>query len=138
MSYITAKEVAGYWREMTTEEYERAENLIPGVEDALRAEAKKRGKDLDVMLTNEEITESLLKVVLAGIIVRTLSVNTSGSSGVLSQESQSGLGYAWSGTYVSDGGGLIHILNNDLKRLGLVRQRYGVIDLYGADAEGGA
>ena len=52
----------------------------------------------------------------------------------LSQESQSANGYTWSGTYAIPGGGIAGaIMNNDLKRLGLCRQKYGVIDFYYAE-----
>jgi len=47
----------------------------------------------------------------------------------LSQFSQSALGYTVSGTYLTPGGG-IFIKNSELQRLGLKRQRYGVIDFY--------
>lgn len=131
MSYITADDVESLWRALTTEESERIEALIPGIEDALRMEASKRGKDLDEMVTNGIITEDLLKLVEAGIVKRIISREESGSNDLLSQESQSALGYTWSGTYVTTGDGIISILNSDLKKLGLLRQRYGVIDFYG-------
>ena len=47
----------------------------------------------------------------------------------MAQESQSGLGYSWSGTYAVPGGGIGNaILPSDLKRLGLKRQRIGIYD----------
>jgi hypothetical protein len=50
----------------------------------------------------------------------------------MTQESQSALGYTWSGTYAIAGGGIAQaIMRNDLKRLGLKRQNYGVIEYYG-------
>ena len=46
----------------------------------------------------------------------------------MTQESQSGLGYSWSGSYAVPGGGIANsILNNDLKKLGLKRQKIGVM-----------
>ena len=48
------------------------------------------------------------------------------------QESQSALGYTWSGTYLSPGGGLF-IKDSELKRLGLKRQKIGGINIYGED-----
>lgn len=44
----------------------------------------------------------------------------------MSQESQSALGYSWSGTFAVAGGGIANsILNNDLKKLGLLKQKMG-------------
>lgn len=129
-AYATAEDVAQLWRTLTTEEMERAEALLQGVSDALRAEAAKRGKSLDCMIETGAVTAELVKLVTVGIVSRTLSQST-GNSNLLTQESQSAMGYTWSGTYALPGGGVLNILNNDLKRLGLLRQRYGGIELYG-------
>ncbi len=129
-TFATADDVASLWRSLTTEERDRVEALLPGVCDALRAEASKRGKDLDEMILSGELSSELVKVVTVGILSRTLSQDTRNSN-LLTQESQSAMGYSWSGTYTLPGGGILNILNNDLKRLGLLRQKYGVIDLYG-------
>lgn len=129
-NYATTDDVATLWRPLTTTESDRAEALLPGVCDALRAEAGKRGKDLDEMITSGELSTELVKIVTVGIVSRTLSQSTENSN-LLSQESQSAMGYTWSGTYALPGGGVLNILNNDLKRLGLLRQKYGVIDFYG-------
>ena len=50
----------------------------------------------------------------------------------MTQESQSALGYSWSGTFLSPGGGLF-IKKDELKRLGLKRQKIGGRHLYGED-----
>lgn len=129
-NFATTDDVAQLWRTLTAAEKDRAEVLLPGVCDALRAEAHKRGKNLDQMIASGELSPELVKVITVGILSRTLSQSTENSN-LLSQESQSAMGYTWSGTYVLPGGGVLNILNNDLKRLGLLRQRFGVIDFYG-------
>jgi hypothetical protein len=48
----------------------------------------------------------------------------------MAQMSQSALGYSVSGTYLVPGGGLF-IKKSELARLGLKRQKTGVIDLWG-------
>lgn len=50
----------------------------------------------------------------------------------MTQISQSALGYTATGTYLVPGGGLF-IKKSELARLGLKRQQFGVIDLYGND-----
>lgn len=129
-AYATVEDVSTLWRTLTTEEQERAEALLPGISDALRMEAAKRGRNLDSMLSEGELTDELVRLVTVGIIARTLSQSTENSN-LLTQESQSAMGYTWSGTYALPGGGMLNILNNDLKRLGLLRQKYGVIEFYG-------
>jgi hypothetical protein len=50
----------------------------------------------------------------------------------MTQMSESALGYTVSGTYLSPGGGLF-IKKTELARLGLRRQRIGVVNLYGCN-----
>lgn len=116
----------------TTEQQSRIETLLPLVSDALRSEARKVGKDLDDMIADDSTYGSVVKLVTADIVVRALSLNN--NTEPLSQESQSALGYSWSGTYAVPGGGVANsIMRNDLKRLGLKTQRYGTIEFYGGD-----
>ena len=54
----------------------------------------------------------------------------------MTQESQSAIGYTWSGTYAIPGGGIAGaIMKNDLKRLGLRKQQYGVMELWEKSTE---
>ena len=115
----------------TAAEQERIETLLPLICDTLRLEAKKVGKDLDEMAGNEAYA-SVLKLVTCDVVIRAMRQTQTGDP--LSQESQSANGYTWSGTYAIPGGGIAGaIMNNDLKRLGLRRQKYGVIDFYYAE-----
>ena len=133
VSYITLSEfleISG--GTYTTAEQDRINALIPMVCDTLRYEADKVGKDLDAMIADDNNFESVVQLVCTDVIVRALSLNT--DTEPMSQESQSALGYSWSGTYALPGGGIANcIMRNDLKRLGLKRQRYGVIEWYGDD-----
>ena len=123
-------------RAFTTEEQERVTALLPLVSDALRFEAVKAGKDLDAMIEADESGAygNVVKLVTVDVVGRVMrqSMNTE----PLSQESRSALGYSWSGTYAIPGGGIAAaIMRNDLKRLGLRRQQYGVIDLWEKSVE---
>ena len=95
--------------------------------DSLREEAKKVGEDLDAKAEESATFSSVLKSVTVDVVARTLLTSTEGEP--LAQESQSALGYSWSGTYLVPGGGL-HIKKSELARLGLKQQRRGVIELY--------
>ena len=115
----------------TTEQQERINTLLPLVCDTLRIEAEKVDKDLDEMAQSDTYA-SVLKLVTCDIVIRAMRQSTSGDP--MSQESQSALGYSWSGTYAIPGGGIANaIMKNDLKRLGLRRQRMGVINLWPAE-----
>lgn len=128
--FATIQDITDLFRTLTPEETTRAAALLPVVSDSLRQEAKKVGKDLDRMLEDGDLLENVLKSVVVDVIGRTL--NTSTREEPMSQISQSALGYSVSGTYLVPGGGLF-IKKSELARLGLRRQRYGVIDLHGTD-----
>ena len=114
----------------TAEQQARIEKLLPLVSNALRNEAHKVGKDLDMMIASGEVLEDVVTLVTVDVVVRAMRQSTDGEP--MSQESQSALGYSWSGTFAIPGGGIANaIMRNDLKRLGLWGQKYGVIDFYG-------
>lgn len=113
----------------TTAEQGRISTLLPLLSDTLREEARKVGKDLDDMAYGDEVYTNTLKLVTCDIVIRAMRQTSTGEP--MAQESQSALGYTWSGTYAIPGGGIAQaIMKNDLKRLGLRRQRMGVIDLW--------
>lgn len=126
----SVNDVNTIWKHLSNAEQEQVEALLPVVSDSLRQEAKRVGKDLDEMIAKGEILPNVVKSVVVDIISRYLDQLSSDNASTLSQESQSALGYSWSGTYVNTGGGM-SILKKDLKRLGLTRQRFGMVDLYG-------
>jgi hypothetical protein len=127
--FATIQDVIELWRSLTTEELSRAEKLLPIVSDSLRIEASKVGKDIDELSKNKAYA-NVLKSVVVDVVARTLMTSTDNEP--MTQESQSALGYTWSGTYLVPGGGLF-IKNSELARLGLKRQRYGGFELYGKD-----
>ena len=130
MTFATVEDMTVLWRAMTPSEEKRADALLKIVSDSLRVEASKVGKNLDNMVESDEAYASVVKSVTIDVTARTLMTST--NSEPLSQMSQSALGYTVSGTYLVPGGGLF-IKKSELARLGLRRQRIGVIDLYGVE-----
>ena len=128
--FASVEDMEKLWREMNSTEEERAEKLLPIVSDSLRFEAKKIGKNLDDMMKNDPELRSVAKSVTVDVTARTLMTST--NSEPMTQTTQSALGYSFSGTYLVPGGGLF-IKKTELARLGLRKQRRGVIDLYGSD-----
>ena len=129
-TYATIDDVRQLWREMTAEEMNKAGYLLKVISASLRSEAKKVGKDLDAMLEADEDLQIVAKSVTVDVVARTLMTST--NSEPMTQVTESALGYSVTGTYLSPGGGLF-IKKSELARLGLRRQRYGVMDLYGYD-----
>lgn len=116
----------------TEAEQGRISALLPLVSGALRWEAERVGKDLDEMVEDSAAYANTVKLVTVDVVARVMRQSQEGEP--MSQESQSALGYSWSGTYAIPGGGISGaIMRNDLKRLGLRRQRYGVMEIWEPD-----
>lgn len=128
--YATIDDITDLFRDLTAEEAGRATALIPIVCDSIKQEARKVGKDIDKMLEAGTLLENVLKSVVVDVVARTLMTST--NTEPMTQMSQSALGYSVSGTYLVPGGGLF-IKKSELARLGLRRQRYGVMEIYGDD-----
>ena len=128
--FATIQNITDLFRPLTPEETTKAAALLPVVSDSIRQEAMKVGKDIETMVQKGELLENVLKSVTVDVVARALMTST--KSEPMSQMSQSALGYSVSGTFLVPGGGLF-IKKSELARLGLRRQRYGVIDLYGND-----
>lgn len=115
------------WRKVEIHELCRSEELLRTVSHVLRVEAKKVKKDLDLFVKQDESYSYLVKSVVVDIVARTLMTSTNQEP--MTQYSESALGYSVSGSFLVPGGGLF-IKDSELKRLGLKKQRYGVIDFY--------
>lgn len=126
--FATVADIDLLWRPLKTDEIERAESLLEVVSNSLRVEADKVGKDLDVMVADSPVYASVVKSVTVDIIARTLMTSTDQEP--MTQSTESALGYSFTGSYLVPGGGLF-IKKAELSRLGLRRQRYGVMDIYG-------
>lgn len=126
-SFATLRDVIDLWRALTPEETQRAEKLLPLVSDSLRQEALNVGRNLDTMLQEGRVLLAVVKSVVVDVVARTIMTPTSGAP--MTQMSQSALGYSVSGTFLVPGGGLF-IKRSELARLGLLRQRVEVIELY--------
>lgn len=129
-NFATVEDVRTLWRTLKFDEKERAEALLEVVSHSLRIEAKKVGKDLDGLVLTDPSFASVVKSVTVDVVARTLMTSTNQEP--MTQFSESALGYSVSGSYLVPGGGLF-IKDSELKRLGLKKQRYGVIDIYGTD-----
>lgn len=123
---ITIEDVITLWRPLQAEEVDRAKALIPIVLSDLKTKAKEVDKDLEELAKDEDYL-NVLKSVVVDVVARTLMTST--NSEPMTQTSESALGYSWSGSYLVPGGGLF-IKKSELARLGLNKQRYGVMDFY--------
>lgn len=126
--FATVDDLNKLWRNLKPDEQTRAEKLLETVSNRLRYEAEKVGKNIDVMIEESEVYKDVVRSVTVDIVARTLMTSTDQEP--TTQYSESALGYSVQGTFLNPGGG-IFIKRDELKALGLRKQRYGVIDFYG-------
>lgn len=125
--FATIDDLENMWRKLKLDEIERAKKLLSVVSDSLREAAIKVGKDLDQMVAERLSYATVVKSVTVDVVARTLMTSTNQEP--MTQTSEAAMGYSWSGSYLVPGGGLF-IKNSELTRLGLRRQRYGVMEPY--------
>lgn len=129
-SFATVEDIALLWRPLSAAEIAKANALLPLVSDEIRVLGKSAGKNVDLMIEQSPEYGSVVKIVTVDIVTRVLRQSTEGDA--MSQESQSALGYSWSGTYAIPGGGIANaIMKNDLKKLGFTVQKIGALKLWG-------
>lgn len=128
MDYVTVSEITDLWRIMSPDEVSRAGALIPVVCAQLRQEAVRVGKNLDEMVAADPDLALVAKSVVTDVVARALMTSTNQEPA--SQMTQTAGGYSASATFLVPGGGLF-IKKSELARLGLRRQRYGVMEIYG-------
>ena len=126
--YATMDDVQALGRTLTADEQEKVPQLLEIASALLRTEAKKRGYDLDQMIADDPDKGLIAKILTVNAVVR--SLNAAGNSSPAAvQGSQSALGYSVSYTYLNAGQD-IYFLKNELKELGIMRQKCGVLEVY--------
>ena len=130
MSYATVEDMTALWRPMTAAEQARAFSLLDVISASLDVEARKAGKDLPALVAADPALAMVAKSVAVDVVARTLMTSTNQEP--LTQFTQAAGGYSASGSFLVPGGGLF-IKKSELARLGLRRQRMGVIEPYGSD-----
>lgn len=126
--YAALSDVILFSQNLTSHEQEQAESLIDTACAKLRLTAKRYGKNLDAMIEADEDFETAVKSVIVTSVKRALQTYSDGDL-TAAQTSQSGMGYAVSMTYLNAGQSL-YFLRSELKDLGIVRQRYGAMEVY--------
>lgn len=126
--YATVADVE-IFKDLSVLEQRQAEVLLARASAKLRLTAKQYGLNLDVMIEEDE---DLLPVVADTVIncVRRAMSSYENDDITASQSSQSALGYSVSMTYLNAGQSLYY-LKNELSDLGILRQRYGAMEVYG-------
>ena len=113
---------------LNNEQHKRLLMLIELASSLLREEANKRNMNLSAVISSSDDMANVAKMVVLACVHRVMSKDDDQDM-PLEQFSQSALGYTFSGTYVNPGDDLYY-LRNELKRMGIIKQRYGAMEIY--------
>ena len=116
-------------RPLTLQEQEQTPVLLENASAKLRLLAKKYGRDLDELIAEDEDYGTAVKAVVVQAVIRALNSITDNTPPAV-QSSQAAMGYSLSMTWLNSGQSL-YFLKNELKDLGLMRQRFSVMEVYG-------
>lgn len=126
--YADICDIVAIGRSLTNQQNEAAAVLLEQASAKLRLTAKKFGKDIDVLIAADEDFALAVKAVIVQAVCRAL--DNMGSSINVQQGTESIGVYSRTMTYLNAGQSL-YFLRNELKELGLMRQRYGMLDVFG-------
>ena len=126
--YAPVGDITVLGRSLTAQEEQAAEVLLEQASAKLRLTAKKYGKDIDALIASDEDYGDAVKNIVVQSVIRALGTVTE-SNTAISQMTQSGLGYSATATYINAGQSL-YFLRNELKDLGIIRQTYGLLEVY--------
>lgn len=129
-NFATIDDLTTLWRPLDASEQEKANELLRVVSNSLRFGAVRVGKDLDEMVAASEAYADVVRSVTVDVVARNLMTST--DTEPMTQFSQTAGPFTASGTFLVPGGGLF-IKNSEWERLGLRRQRMGMVSFYAAD-----
>lgn len=129
-NYAAVSDIIALGKNLTAEEQTSAEILIQTASSKIRMIARKYGIDIDKNISDTTTGDDLsvaVKNAVVQSVIRAID-SLSATSSAVSQNSETNGAYNISMTYLNAGQSL-YFLNNELKDLGIIRQRYGAIDL---------
>lgn len=126
VNYASVEDLRLFNSALTAQEREQAESLLAAASAKLRLTAKRYGKDLDELVKDEDYL-LVVRENVANCVRR--AIESYKNDTTASQTSQTALGYSVSMTYLNAGQSLYY-LRNELKDLGILRQRYGGMEVY--------
>lgn len=126
--YAVIEDVIKLGRKLTAEEQEKAAALLPAACAKLTVTARRYNYDLELHTADDPDLALAVKEVIVRAVVRALDASAD-SLPAASQASQSAMGYSVSMTYLNAGQHL-YFLRNELKELGIIRQRWGALEVF--------
>ena len=131
--YATVADILAIGRTLTAQQQEAAEALLPQASAKLRVTARRYGRDIDAMIADETTGEDFalaVKSVIVNAVCRALDSVQSNTA--VKQGTESIGAYSITQIY-ANAGQLLGFLNNELRDLGLKRQKVGWLNMYGEE-----
>lgn len=126
--YANVSDITALGISLTAQQESAAGVLLSQASAKLRINAKRYGRNIDALITDDPDYGDAVKNIVVQATVRALN-SISDSDPAVSQVSQSGLGYSATMTYFNAGQSL-YFLKSELKELGLMRQTFGALEVY--------
>lgn len=130
--YATVNDIKAL-KPLTAQEEQQAGVLIQYASDRLRVIAANYGKDLDGMVEYDESYANTVRYAVVQAVINALgrlAQNADAAASGASQATQAALGYSVTLTY-SNAGSFLWFGKAELKNLGIARQSYGALDIFG-------
>ncbi len=130
--YASVSDITALGISLTAQQTAAAEVLLEQASAKLRTVGRKYGKEIDAMIADTvsgEDTRLTVKSIVVQAVIRALN-SIDNDAPAASALTQSGLGYSATMTYFNAGQSL-YFLKSELKDLGLMRQTYGAVEVYG-------
>lgn len=132
-AYASVDDITVLGRSLTNQQQEAAEVLLTQASAKLRLTAKKYGKDIDSMINNPATGADYALAVKSAVVQAVCRALDSVSSLSTATQGTESIGaYSLTMSYLNAGQSL-YFLRNELKDLGLLQQRYGLLDLYNGE-----
>lgn len=129
--YASVEDITALGISLTATQRDAAEILLSTASSKLRLIANKYGINLDAAVSEDDDYNAAVKSIVVQSVTRALN-SISDASPAASQGSETNGSYSISMTYLNAGQSL-YFLRNELKELGLKRQVYGALELYGTE-----
>lgn len=126
--YANVQDIILLGRALTQGESDKAEKLIEVACAKLRLISKKYGREIDKLVADDSDYALAVKEIVVKAVLRAIDMSADSSLPAV-QSSQSALGYSMSMTYLNAGQSL-YFLKNELKELGIIRQRVGALEVF--------
>lgn len=129
--YADVSDITALGRTLTASQTEAAEVLLAQASAKLRLTARRYGADIDALIQDPDTGEDFSLAVKSTVVQAVCrALDSCETAGNVSSSSETFGMYSYTFNYANAGQSL-YFLKNELRDLGLRRQRFGTLDVFG-------